>query len=226
MLETAIGQIERHMWTATSTFDTMPIQGGLVRNGGVMSVIAETSADDKKLMSLICDGDRNALRKLYERHHKRVFYFIQRFISNVATAEDLANDVFIEVWQSAEKYEGRSQVSSWLLGIARFKALSERRKIKPTVDPDEALGGLADDKDSPETTAQKMNKGEILKACVQKLSEEHRVVVDLIYYHSKSMNDVGEILDLPLNTVKTRAFHARKKLSILVREAGLDRGWP
>ena len=110
--------------------------------------------------------------------------------------------------------------------MSRYKVLSERKKMKNTVDPDDVLGGIADDADTPEVSAQKLSKKAGLKLCIKKLSKEHRVVIDLVYYHSKSIKEVADILDVPQNTVKTRAFHARKALSNLMSEAGLDRGWP
>jgi RNA polymerase sigma-70 factor (ECF subfamily) len=186
-----------------------------------------TSADeDVRFIEKIVNGDRDALGKLYEKHHKRVFHFIRRFEDNVAIAEDLANDVFIDIWHAASKFEGRSKVSSWILGMARFKVLAEQRKMKRTVDPDDALNEIEDDADTPEMSVQKMSKKAALKLCIKKLTKEHRVVIDLIYYHSKSIKEVAEILDVPQNTVKTRTFHARKALSTLMSEAGLDRGWP
>ena len=154
------------------------------------------------------------------------FLFIKRFINNDEIAEDIANDVFIEVWQKASTYEGRSRVSSWILGMARFKALSEVRKKRPMGASDEVMETLEDDADTPEVTVQKASKGELLKRCIDKLSGEHRNIIDLVYYHEKSIKEIAEILAVPENTVKTRAFHARKQLSVAMERAGVDRGWP
>jgi RNA polymerase sigma-70 factor (ECF subfamily) len=65
-----------------------------------------------------------------------------------------------------------------------------------------------------------------MRQCIAGLSAEHRTIIDLVYYHEKSINEVSEILDIPVNTVKTRMFYARKKLSELLQAAGIDRGWP
>lgn len=191
-----------------------------------MNLRAGTAQDDHLLIGLVANGDRNALENLYERHHRRVFHFVRRFVSESATAEDLANDVFIEVWHKAGTFEGRSSVSSWLLGMARFKALTERRKTRVTVDPDDALGTVEDGSDDPEVAAQKNDKGAALRRCIDRLPEEHRVVIDLVYFHERPIREVAEILEVPENTVKTRMFHARKKLSAMMEQAGLDRGWP
>lgn len=183
--------------------------------------------DDQLQLEKVAKGDRNAIGVLYQRHHKRVFHFIQRFVSDPQIAEDLANDVFIEVWQKAPSFEGRSKVSSWLLGVARYKALSEVRKRKPVHSKsDEILESLQDDADDPEMVSQKLDKGAAIKRCMAALSTDHRVILELIYYHEKSIEEVAEILDIPKNTVKTRTFHARKQLSEKMTAQGLDRGWP
>lgn len=178
------------------------------------------------LIGRVGAGDREAMRLLYARHHVRVFRFILRFVPDSATAEDLTNDVFIDVWRQAGRFEGRSQVSTWILGMARFKALSDRRKVRNVVDPDDALAEIEDEGDTPEVTAQKKDKAEALRNCIAKLSADHREIVDLVYYHDKSIKEVAEIVGIPENTVKTRMFHARKNLSGLMQQAGIDRGWP
>lgn len=182
--------------------------------------------DDGLLIGQVANGDREAMRQIYARHHVRVYRFILRFVSDSATAEDLTNDVFIDVWRQAGRYEGRSQVSTWILGMARFKALSDRRKVRNVVDPDDALGEVEDDADTPEVSAQKKDKAQALRNCIAKLSAEHREIVDLVYYHDKSIKEVAEIVGIPENTVKTRMFHARKNLSSTMKRAGVDRGWP
>lgn len=186
---------------------------------------AQTS-DDATLIASIARQDRAALEEIYRRYHKRVFLFIRRFETNTAIAEDLANDVFLELLDKASTYEGRSSVSTWLLGIARFKALSEIRKRRNTVDPDDAMAEMEDEGDTPEVSTMKTDKGMALRQCIEALSPKHRVVVDLVYYHEKSVAEVAAILELPPNTIKTRMFHARQALSKMMSAAGLDRGWP
>lgn len=193
----------------------------------ILMKLGKSVDDDALQLEKVANGDRQAIGVLYQRHHKRVFHFIQRFVNDPQMAEDLANDVFIEVWQKAPTYEGRSKVSSWLLGVARYKALSEVRKRKPVHSKsDEILDSLEDDADDPEMVSQKRDKGAAIKRCMAALSRDHRVILELIYYHEKSIDEVAEILDIPKNTVKTRTFHARKQLSEKMTAQGLDRGWP
>ena len=185
----------------------------------------QTSSDDV-LIARIASGDRLAMQVLFARHHVRVYRFVLRLVRNEATAEDLISEVFLDVWRQAGKFEGRSAVSTWKLSIARFKALSAlRRKPEQELD-DETAAAIEDQADDPEVTLAKKDKGAALRQCLTALSAEHREVVDLVYYHEKSVEEVARIVGIPEATVKTRMFYARKKLSELLKEQGIDRGWP
>ena len=85
---------------------------------------------------------------------------------------------------------------------------------------------IADTDDNPEVVAQKADKGAIMRRCLDGLSAEHRAIIDLVYYHEQSIAEVSAVLGIPEATVKTRMFYARKKLSELLKAAGVDRGWP
>jgi RNA polymerase sigma-70 factor (ECF subfamily) len=181
---------------------------------------------DEVLIARIAAGDRLAMHVLFARHHVRVFRFVQRLVRNGATAEDLISDVFLDVWRQADKFEGRSAVSTWLLSIARFKALSMlRRKQEEELD-EGAAERLEDLSDDPEVSLSKRDKGSVLRQCLTALSAEHREVIDLVYYHEKSVQEVADITGIPEATVKTRMVYARKKLSELLKGRGIDRGWP
>src|SRR6476646_11585534 len=107
------------------------------------------TTSDEVLISRIAGGDRLAMQVLYARHHVRVYRFVLRLVRNEATAEDLISEVFLDVWRQAGKFEGRSQVSTWLLSIARFKALSVLRK-KPEQELDEETAeAIVDEADDP-----------------------------------------------------------------------------
>ena len=166
------------------------------------------------------------MQVLFARHHVRVFRFVVRLVKNESTAEDLISDVFLDVWRQAGRFEGRSAVSTWLLSIARFKALSAlRRRPDEELDEDTA-GAIEDPSDDPEIALEKKDKSALIRKCLSGLSAEHREVVDLVYYHEKSVEEVAEIVGIPQNTVKTRMFYARKKLAELLKAEGIERGWP
>jgi RNA polymerase sigma-70 factor, ECF subfamily len=110
-------------------------------------------------------------------------------------------------------------VSTWLLAIARYKALSARRR-RPHAELDEAIvSTVADPADDPEIVLQKKNRAEMLRQSLAKLSPEHGEVIDLVYYHGKSVREVADIVGAAEATVKTRMFYARKKLAELVAAA-------
>jgi len=181
---------------------------------------------DAVLIGRIAQGDRRAMQLLFARHHVRVYRFVLRLVNEAATAEDVISEVFLDVWRQADRFEGRSAVSTWLLAIARFKALSALRKRPDRELDEEAATALEDTSDDPEVAVQKKDKGEILRKCLATLSPEHREIIDLVYYHEKSVEEVAEIVGIPENTVKTRMFYARKKLAELLAQAGVERGWP
>src|SRR5471032_2367752 len=136
------------------------------------------TTSDEVLIARIAGGDRLAMQVLFARHHVRVYRFALRLVRNEATAEDLISEVFLDVWRQAGKFEGRSQVSTWLLAIARFKALSTlRRKPEQALD-EETAEAIEDTADTPHVTLEKKQKADVIRKCLGSLSEEHREVVD------------------------------------------------
>ena len=184
------------------------------------------ATSDEELIGRIASGDRLAMQVLFARHHVRMYRFVLRLVRNEATAEDLISEVFLDVWRQAGKFEGRSAVSTWMLSIARFKALSALRRRPEAELDDETAERIEDEADDPETALAKKDKGALLRKALSGLSTEHREIIDLVYYHEKSVEEVAGIVGIPAATVKTRMFYARKKLSELLKEQGIDRGWP
>ncbi len=126
--------------------------------------------------------------------------------------------MFFDVWQQAGRFDGRAAVTTWLLSIARFKALSARRR-RTDAELDETIEAtVADSADDPEITLQKKSRTELLRHSMSNLSADHREILDLVYYQEKSIEDCSLILRIPAATVKTRMFYARKKLAALVVE--------
>src|SRR6202048_4550295 len=110
---------------------------------------ADQETSDQVLVGLIAQGDKGAMQVLFGRHNVRVFRFLMRFVDGEATAEDLVSEVFIEVWRNAGQFEARSQVSTWLLSIARHKALSARRRRSTDELDDDVIELLEDPSANP-----------------------------------------------------------------------------
>jgi RNA polymerase sigma-70 factor (ECF subfamily) len=186
-------------------------------------LVQETS--DEALVLSIATGDKQALQVLYGRHNVRVYRFVLRFLNDESSAEDLVSEVFFDVWRQANRFEARSQVSTWLLAIARNKALSALRRRSTEELDDEVAEFIEDPADNPEVTMQKKQRSSLLAECLTQLSAAHREIIDLVYYHEKSIDEVAEIIGVPQNTVKTRMFYARKRIAELMNGKGLDRAF-
>jgi RNA polymerase sigma-70 factor (ECF subfamily) len=184
------------------------------------------STSDEVLIGRIATGDRLAMQVLFARHHVRVYRFVLRLVRTETVAEDLISEVFLDVWRQAGRFEGRSAVSTWLLAIARFKALSALRRRPDEELDEETAEAIEDPSDDPGVVLEKKDKSAAIRKSLEKLSAEHREIIDLVYYHEKSVEEVAQIVGIPENTVKTRMFYARKRLAELLKAAGIDRGWP
>jgi RNA polymerase sigma-70 factor, ECF subfamily len=175
---------------------------------------------DAKLIEAIAVGNQAAMRTLYARHHLRVYHFIVRLGSDTDRAEDIVSEVFLTVWRQAGSFENRSQVSTWILSIARFKALTALGRRRETQLDEASTEMVADDSDTPEQTVLHTDRTAQLRKCIAQLSSDHREVIDLVYYHDKSVEEVAKILHLPKNTVKTRMYYARRHLARLLATHG------
>jgi RNA polymerase sigma-70 factor, ECF subfamily len=177
---------------------------------------------DEALIELIAEGDKRAMQVLYARHNVRVFRFIVRLTGNQSLAEDLVSEVFLDVWRQAEGFESKSQVSTWLLAIARYKALSALRRRTDEHLDDHMAATIEDTSDDPETVVHTKDRNTIVQKCLKELSPAHREVLDLVYYHEKSVEEVAKIVGVPAATVKTRMFYARSKMADLLKQAGVS----
>ncbi len=180
---------------------------------------AAESPSNEMLIEQIACGDQLAMRTLFVRHRLRVYRFVLRMVRDETLAEDLLSDVFLDVWRKAAQFEARAAVPTWLLAIARFKALSAMRRRADVALDDETAAVIADPADDPEVALQHKDSAEILRQGLAKLSPAHGEVIDLVYYHGKSVKEVAEIVGISESTVKTRMFYARKKWAEMVQAA-------
>ena len=183
---------------------------------------AEEDVSDEMHLKNVAEGDKAAMHIMFARHRTRVFRFIHRMVRNPGIADDIVSQVFLDVWRSASRFEGRARVSTWLLSVARFKAISFlQERTHESIDQGDVLG-IADAGDTPEAALDRKETNGTLLACMDKLSPAHRDIIDLFYYREKSVAEVSEIVGIPLATVKSRMFYARKQLARILVSAGFE----
>ncbi|MEH2513762.1 RNA polymerase sigma-70 factor (ECF subfamily) [Nitrobacteraceae bacterium AZCC 1564] len=188
-----------------------------------VSYQATDLVSDDDLIRRIAGRDAAAMHILYERYRAKAFNYIHRLVRERQDVEDIVSQTFLDVWHAADTFECRSSVSTWLLAIARFKALHHfRQRTRARID-DVEIPERIDDAESPEATIDRTKMNDVLRLCVHKLHPAQRKVVDLVYYQERSVIEASEILGIPCATVKTRMFYARKELASLLESAGLDR---
>jgi RNA polymerase sigma-70 factor, ECF subfamily len=173
-------------------------------------------SSDEMLIRRIAAGDQLAMRTLFGRHRVPLYRWLLRLVGDEALAEDLLSEVFLDVWRQAAAFEARSSVSTWLLAIARHRALSARRRRTDAELDEKIASSVADPADDPEVVLQKKTRATALRHSLARLSPEHGEVIDLVYFHGKSVKEVAEIVGIAAATVKTRMFYARKRLAELV----------
>jgi RNA polymerase sigma-70 factor, ECF subfamily len=181
---------------------------------------APSVTSDETLIQRIAAGNALAMQVLFARHHVRVYRFALRIVGNATTAEDLTSEVFLSVWRQAHRFKAHSTVSTWLLAIAHNKARTDLRRRRGETLDDDSLA-IPDPADDQEVELQGKDRSRIVRQCLTQLSPEHREMIDLVYYHEKSIHEVAEIVGIPANTVKTRTFYARRRLSALLQAQGV-----
>lgn len=166
--------------------------------------------DEGELVRLVGAGDRLAFQSLYRSYFPRLARFLDRMTRNVPLLEEVINDTMLVVWQKAGSYDGSSKVSTWIFGIAYRQALKALRGHEEPVEaPEEAPG---EEWKEPEhaMAARELQRG--VSKALDALPMEQRVVVSLTYYHGMAYQEIAETMGCPVNTVKTRMFHARQRL--------------
>jgi len=139
-------------------------------------------------------------------------------------AEEVKGE-FLHAWRGAGNFQAKSKVSTWLLAIAHNKAKDALQRRRHEYLSDEDAAAVEDTADNPETTWGKIELGQLLRTCLAKLPAVQREVLDLVYYHHKSVEEVAQIVGAQASTVKTRMFYARNRLAQMLKEAGVEHTW-
>ncbi|HEY2710141.1 MAG TPA: sigma-70 family RNA polymerase sigma factor [Caulobacteraceae bacterium] len=185
--------------------------GGRGAANDVQRTFASAEARDVALLRQIAQKDARAFEDLYRAYHPRLTRFLLNILRRAPVAEEVLNDTMLVVWRSPDRFNGRSKVSTWIFAIAYRKALKAlSRKDEPVEDKGAELRASGDA--GPEQQVGSRQVREALVGAINELSVDHRTVVDLTYFHEVGYREIAELMDCPVDTVKTRMFHARRHL--------------
>jgi RNA polymerase sigma factor (sigma-70 family) len=174
---------------------------------------AHDDAEDRRLIARVCSQELAAFESLYRRYHPRLCRFLHRMLRPEHLIEEVLNDTLYVVWNQAERFNGMSKVSTWIFAIAYRKALKAiDRHDEPMPDASEDDEPAADLADHPESRISLSQARAAIDVALRKLSSDQRAAVELTYFHGFSYPEIAQIVDCPTDTVKTRMFHARKRL--------------
>lgn len=193
-----------------------------IAGSGGARPLADPTSDDHALIRRVAGGDREAFRALFEAYQQPVFRYLVRLMRDEAVARELTNDVMIEVWKGAARFEGRAKLRTWIFGIAHNKGVDVLRKRSELPWDEKAAESLVDDGPSPHEAAAQGDLRRLILGLLDRLSPEHRAVIQLTYYEGLSVREIAQTVDCPEATVKTRMFYARKQLKELLAEAGIS----
>ena len=178
-----------------------------------------SNTEERELLRRISLGDRDAFRDLYLRYHRRLARFLTRLTHRYEDAEEIINDTLWIVWQRAGEFRDASQVSTWIMGIAYRRALKLLRRSATHA----RVMALEISNDEPTATdaVQALEERQLLERGLAQLPLEQRLVLEFTYYLDRSCEEIAEIMECPVNTVKTRMFNARRKLRTFLAERAL-----
>jgi len=176
---------------------------------------AVAGPDEAGLIGRIAAGELRAFEALYRLYHPRLTRFVERMTRRTGLVDEVLNDTLFVVWHRADSFNGSSLVSTWIFGIAYRKALKALQRFDEPV-PDDDGEHAAEPGPGPDQQLGHSELHAALLHALDGLSPEHRAVVDLTYFHGMDYREIAEIADCPVDTVKTRMFHARRRLRALL----------
>jgi len=175
---------------------------------------------ENRLLEEIVKGEEEAFKQLYTMTHKKVFHYLVRLLGNQHIVEDILSQTYVEVWKTAEKFRGESRVITWIIGIARNLAMNELRRNKaPEIELNEEIASQP----SQFTDCAGSQRTEILRDALNKLSSNHREVLDLVFLQGMHYDEIAQVMHVPVNTVKTRVFYAKERIKDVFRVMGVEK---
>lgn len=177
--------------------------------------------DELVLLRRVGAKDRKAFEALYHLYYRRLFGYLLKITRRADLVEEVLNDVMLAIWKGAAGFDARSRPSTWIFGIAYHKALKAIARQPPAAGEDEESPEPVD-QEEPESLAVRRELASVLGRAVGRLPPDQRAVVELTYYYGLAYQEISEIVGCPVNTVKTRMFHARRRLRELLPALGIS----
>ncbi len=170
-----------------------------------------TVLEERALLDRVKAQDVHAFERLYRIYQPRLARFLATLVQRPQLVEEVLDDTMMVVWQTAGSFRGTSKLSTWIFAIAYRKALKARARWPEPVE-DEPFDSRVSSDPGPDQHLHHRRLHDALVAAMNELSTEHRSVVDLTYFHCMGYREIAEIMNCPVDTVKTRMFHARRRL--------------
>jgi len=195
-------------------------------NGRLANRVPETSGtddgsgDEVALLRRVAEGDRAAFETLYRGYFPRLTRFLQRVMRRPQAVEEVLNDAMLVVWRKAASFNGQSKVSTWIFAIAYHKALKAIKRFDEPLEPDEEAYGESEA--GPENHLMQRERYALIVQQLGRMSADHRAVIELTYYHGCAYREIAQIMNCPVDTVKTRMFHARRRLRLFLSDRKED----
>lgn len=179
-----------------------------------MDTMAGDEASERRLLAATGTADREAFSRLYRRYEARVYGYVRNFVRDSGLAEDLVVETMSAVWNGASTFDGRSRVSTWILGVARHKAIDavRARTRRPVTVPVDAANDVECPMPGPPDSVGAEQVARQTRRALDALSGEHREVLRLAFYEELPYEEIAQLLQIPANTVKTRVFYAKQTL--------------
>ena len=192
------------------------LHGRNIKLAAVTNRSNSTASDDVGLLQRVAAGDRAAFEALYRGYFPRLTRFLERVMRRPQAVEEVLNDAMLVVWRKADSFSGQSKVSTWIFAIAYRKALKAMKGLDEPVESDDDASESP--QPGPEGHLMQKQLTEMLWDNIGRMSAEHRAVIELTYYHGYAYREIAQIMGCPIDTVKTRMFHARRRLRLMLSD--------
>jgi RNA polymerase sigma-70 factor, ECF subfamily len=179
---------------------------------------------DFELLAATARGRSNAFTILYARYERRIYQYVRTFVRQPSIAEEVVIDTMMAIWSGAQAFNRNSRVSTWILGIARHKAIDAVRKIKNHTDHGsiDSARDIEDSAEAPLAAVDRTYQQQFMLRAIARLSADHQEILRLAFYEGLAYEDIAAFLSIPDNTVKSRVFYAKQRLKVQLKKIGVE----